>query len=80
MRFIGFGASSLDLEVFAYIHTSETPVFLATREEIFFQIMNAIESSGTRLALPAQTLLVADKGIAAPAAPKRRALPESVRA
>ena len=80
VRFIGFGASSLDLELFAYIHTSETPVFLAIREDILFQIMNAIESSGTRLALPAQTLLVADKGIAAPAVPPRRALSESVRA
>ncbi len=80
VRFIGFGASSLDLELYAYIHTSDTPVFLATREDILFQIMNAIESSGTRLALPAQTLLVADKGNTAQAVPQRRALTESVRA
>jgi len=80
VRLIGFGASSLDLEVFAYIRTSQTPEFLAIREHVLFQIMNAIESCGTRLAFPAQTLFVADKGNSAQGPPLRRALPESVRA
>jgi MscS family membrane protein len=80
VRLIGFGASSLDLELFAYVHTSRTPEFLAIREDILFQIMNAIESSGTRLAFPAQTLYIADKEMAAPGLPQRRVLPESVRA
>ena len=80
VRLIGFGASSLDLELFAYIQTPDTPEFLAIREDILFQIMNAIESCGTRLAFPAQTLFVADKGNSLPRPPQRRALPESVRA
>jgi MscS family membrane protein len=78
VRLIGFGASSLDLELFAYIQTSDAPEFLGVREDVLFQIMNAIESCGTRLAFPAQTLYVADKGIAAQGPPQRRVLPKSV--
>ena len=79
VRLIGFGASSLDLELFAYIQTSDAPEFLAVREDVLFQIMNAIESCGTRLAFPAQTLYVADKGVAAEGPPQRHVSPESVR-
>ncbi len=80
VRLVGFGPASLDVEVFAYIQASHTPEFLEIREDVFFQIMNAIEASGTRLALPSQTVLVSDKGVAAQAVPQRRSVPESVRA
>jgi MscS family membrane protein len=56
VRFVGFGASSLDLEVFAYADTTDFNEFLAIREDVFLRIMDVIEASGTGFAFPSQTL------------------------
>lgn len=56
VRFVRFGAYSLDLEVFAYINTGDINEFLAIREEIYLQMMAAIEAAGTGFAFPSQTL------------------------
>jgi MscS family membrane protein len=55
-RFIGFGASSLDVEVFAYVRTSDWPEFLAIREDLWLRVMDLVAESGTGLAFPSQTL------------------------
>ncbi|NJN47428.1 MAG: mechanosensitive ion channel family protein, partial [Candidatus Competibacteraceae bacterium] len=55
-RFIGFGASSLDIEVYAYVLTREWVEFLAIREDVFLRIMDIVERSGTSFAFPSQTL------------------------
>lgn len=55
-RFIGFGASSLDIEVFAYVTTRESAEFLGIQEDILLRIMDIVEASGTALAFPSQTL------------------------
>jgi MscS family membrane protein len=41
VRFVGFGASSLDIELFAYVKTTKRPEFLSVREEIFLQVMES---------------------------------------
>jgi MscS family membrane protein len=56
VRFVGFGASSLDIELFAYVKTTKRPEFLSVREEIFLQIMDIVNESGTGFAFPSQTL------------------------
>jgi MscS family membrane protein len=56
IRFVGFGAYSLDLEVFAYIDTSDWNEFLGIREDIYLRIMDIIAASGTGFAFPSQTL------------------------
>jgi MscS family membrane protein len=56
VRFVGFGASSLDLEVFAYADTTDFNEFLAIREDVFLRIMDVVEASGTGFAFPSQTL------------------------
>jgi MscS family membrane protein len=56
VRFIGFGASSLDIELFAYVRTTKRPEFLSVREEIFLQVMDIVNESGTGFAIPSQTL------------------------
>jgi MscS family membrane protein len=81
VRFIGFGASSLDLEVFAYVKTSDWAEFLATREDIYLRIMDVVEEAGTGFAFPSQTLYTTeDTGLdadrAAAAAKAGRALRE----
>lgn len=56
VRFVGFAASSLDIELFAYVKTTKRPEFLSVREEIFLQIMDIVNESGTGFAFPSQTL------------------------
>ncbi|MBK7951545.1 MAG: mechanosensitive ion channel family protein [Deltaproteobacteria bacterium] len=64
VRFVGFGAYSLDLEVFAYIKTSDFDEFLEIREEILLSIMDAVAQCGTAFAFPSQTIYgTSDPGI-----------------
>ena len=64
VRFIGFGNSSLDLEVFAYVLETENASFLHIQEDLLLRIMEIIEASGSGLAFPSQTSYVAqDAGL-----------------
>ncbi len=56
VRFVGFGASSLDIELFAYVKTTKGPELLSVREEVFLQVMDIVNESGTGFAFPSQTL------------------------
>jgi MscS family membrane protein len=56
VRFINFGAFSLDLEVLAYANTTDWAEFLGIREDIFLRIMDIIEASGSGFAFPSQTV------------------------
>jgi MscS family membrane protein len=55
-RFMGFGASSLDIEVFAYVKTRDRSEFLGIREDVLLRIMDLVKESGTGFAFPSQTL------------------------
>jgi MscS family membrane protein len=50
VRFIGFAANALDIEIFAFVMTTDYDEFLAIREDIFLRIMELIASSGTGFA------------------------------
>ena len=56
VRFIGFGPSSLDIELFAYVMTRNWQEFLGIREELFLQVMDLVKASGTGLSFPSQTV------------------------
>jgi len=56
VRFVGFGAYSLDLELFAYVTTADWAEFLGVREDVFLRIMDLVQESGTGFAFPSQTL------------------------
>ena len=55
IRFVGFGAYSLDCEIFAYVLTADYGEFLAIREDIFLRIMDIVAASGSGFAFPSQT-------------------------
>jgi MscS family membrane protein len=59
VRFITLGENSLDLEFFCYIQTRDFTEFLAIREDILLRILDIIDSAGSSLAMPAQTLYLA---------------------
>ena len=61
-RLVGFGASSLDIEVFAYVLTRDRLEFLAVRQDILLRIMDLVEQSGTSFAFPSQTLYFSKDG------------------
>jgi small-conductance mechanosensitive channel len=64
VRFVGFGAHSLDLEVFAYINTTDGEEFLAIQEDLFLHMIDIITESGTSLAFPSQVHYIAqDPGL-----------------
>jgi len=55
-RFIGFGATSLDIEVLAYVTTKDRAEFLGIQEDVLLRIMEIVGESGTGFAFPSQTL------------------------
>jgi MscS family membrane protein len=61
VRFVRFGASSLDVDIFAYVFGDDWNNFLKIQEELLLGIMNIVQKAGTDIAFPSQTLyLVAD--------------------
>jgi MscS family membrane protein len=64
VRFVGFGTSSLNVEILAYVLATDYAVFLAIQEDLLLQIMDIIEASGTSVAFPSQTTyVVGDSGV-----------------
>jgi MscS family membrane protein len=64
IRFVNFGAYSLDLEIFAYVLTSDYDEFLAIQEDIYLRIMDIVDRSGSGFAFPSQTTyFVRDSGL-----------------
>ncbi len=56
VRFIRFGAYSLDVEVFAYVLAADYVGFLEVQESLLFRMMQAVADAGTGFAFPSQTL------------------------
>jgi MscS family membrane protein len=54
VRFAGIGTYSLDLEVDAYIAVTSDDELLPIQEGLYLQILDAVQSAGTALALPTQ--------------------------
>jgi MscS family membrane protein len=52
VRFIGIGKYSLDIEVFAYVTTSDYDAFLEIQQELLLGILRAVERAGASLAVP----------------------------
>jgi MscS family membrane protein len=59
VRFVGFGGSSLELEVFGYVNTADFTEFLAVQEDVLLRIIELVAASGTSIALPSQTTYLA---------------------
>jgi MscS family membrane protein len=64
IRFVGFGSSSLDLEVFSYVTVRDFGEYLEVAEDLNLRIMDVVAAAGSSLALPAQTTyLEAGRGL-----------------
>jgi MscS family membrane protein len=58
-RFVRFGASSLELEIFAYVLTYDFTRFLEIQEDLLLRIMDVIETGGTGMAFSSSTTYLA---------------------
>ena len=56
VRFVRFGASSLDVDIFAYVFAHDWNNFLEIQEELLFGIMDIVRTAGAEIALPSQSL------------------------
>jgi MscS family membrane protein len=74
VRFAGFGASSLDIEVMCWFMTADFNEFRAIREQVLLGFMGVVEKAKTSFAFPTRTVHLASvpTGALAPAeaAPK----------
>lgn len=59
VRFRGFGASSLDLDVMAWFQVTDWNEFRAIRQDVMLRFMEIVESRTAGFAFPTQTLHVA---------------------
>ncbi len=56
VRFVDFNNCSLDIEIYAFILTTEWLEYLAVKEDIYLKIMELFEKCGASFAFPTQTL------------------------
>jgi MscS family membrane protein len=60
VNLLSFGASSLEVEIFAYLFADNVPHFLKLQGELLLQIMEIVDAAGAQIALPSQTMYFAD--------------------
>jgi len=64
IRFSGFDASALRLEISSYVLTYDSNEFAAIREDLLLRIMDIVKKSGSGFAFPSQTLYMSrDSGL-----------------
>jgi MscS family membrane protein len=56
VRFIGFSDSSLDIEVYSFVDTTDYNVFTAVREELYLRIGEIVATAGAQFAYPTRTI------------------------
>ena len=61
VRFFRLGASSLDIDVFAYLQARDWNHFLEIQEQLLFGITEIVSRAGTSIAFPSQTMYVANQ-------------------
>lgn len=72
VRFANLGASSLEVEVMAWLTARDFNDFCDQRGELYLRFMEVVERAGSSIAFPTQTLHVASVPAAAPGVPAAR--------
>ncbi len=62
VRFGGFGASSLNIDVRVYALTNEWNEFFAIKEDLFLRFIDVIEECGSSVAFPSTTVYMGEDG------------------
>jgi MscS family membrane protein len=59
VRFLRMGASSLDIDVFAYVNARDWNHFLEIQEELLLSVIDIVQQAGAEIAFPSQTMYLA---------------------
>ncbi len=62
VRFVGFAAYSLNVQIHAFANTRLFPEFSAIREDVYLRVIDIVKASGTGFAFPSQTTYFARDG------------------
>lgn len=54
VRFVGFAPNGLNIDIFAYVRTSDYSDYLAVLEDLNLRVMDILQEAGSGIALPAQ--------------------------
>jgi hypothetical protein len=60
-RPVNLGQAAIELELYAYVRTSDAAVFMRVRERLLLDVFAIVEAAGARFARPTQIVL-ASKG------------------
>jgi MscS family membrane protein len=58
VRFVAFGAYSLDIDIFAYVYATDQGDFLGVAEDLNLRIMDIVAAAGSSFAFPSQTTYI----------------------
>ena len=61
IRLVNFGREAIELELFAYIRTSQVAEFLAEREKLLLDVAVVVEAAGSSFAQPTQFIYMDEK-------------------
>ncbi len=79
-RFVSFGGHSLDIEIFAYVATSDYNDYLAIQEDVLLRLAEIVHEAGTGFAFPSTVnYLARDAGLDADRTAKAEATAERLR-
>ena len=70
-RMVRFGASSLDIFIYAFTVTTNWAEYMQTREDLLLEFMTKFEELGLSFAFPSQSIYVESLPPGAPAAMNR---------
>ena len=56
VRFVEFAAYSLNIEIVAYVETTEWAEYLAIREDVYLRYMDVVKEAGASFAFPSSTM------------------------
>ena len=59
VRFLRLGASTLDVDIFAYVFARDWNHFLEIQEDLLLRVMEIIQQAGAEIAFPSQTMYLA---------------------
>ena len=77
IRLVAFGERAIELELFAYVLTSDYLQFLCVREDLLLQVAAVVESSGSGFAMPTQFIYLESRTGADANVAESPLLPES---
>jgi hypothetical protein len=60
VQLVKLGPAAIELELYAYVRTSDNPTFMRVRERLLLDAFALVESAGARFARPTESVLASE--------------------